>query len=85
MASIRTLGWRSLALVALILLVVRPVSVFVSTLGQWTELARAFVFVVDPPAGDRRCGGQFAVCSEAQNAGHALAGEAARFELMGTF
>jgi len=49
MHAIRILGWRSLALVALIIFVVRPVAVFVSTFGaglNWRE--RAFLSWIHP-------------------------------------
>jgi len=49
MEALRTLGWGSVGLVALIILVVRPVSVFIATLGSglsWPE--RVFLFWIHP-------------------------------------
>ncbi len=82
MAAIQTLGWRSLALVALIILVVRPVSVFVSTFGSglsWQE--RSFLSWIHP-RGIVAAAVSSLFALKLQNAGHPLANEAARFELM---
>ncbi len=49
MEAIRTLGWESVGLLALIILVVRPIAVFVSTLGSglnWRE--RVFLSWIHP-------------------------------------
>jgi len=49
MAALQMLGWRSVAFVALLIVVVRPVSVFVSTFGSglsWQE--RAFLAWIHP-------------------------------------
>jgi len=82
MTAISMLGWRSLALVALIILVVRPVSVFVSTLGSglsWQE--QSFLSWIHP-RGIVAAAVSSLFALKLQNAGHPLADEAARFELM---
>ena len=82
MAAIRMLGWRSLALVVLIIMVVRPVSVFVSTFGgglSWQE--RSFLAWIHP-RGIVAAAVSSLFALKLQTADHPLAAEADRFELM---
>jgi len=82
MATIRMLGWRSLALVALIIVVVRPVSVFVATFGSglsWQE--RSFLSWIHP-RGIVAAAVSSLFALKLQAADHPLAAEADRFELM---
>ncbi|MEM8944282.1 MAG: sodium:proton antiporter [Planctomycetota bacterium] len=84
MQAIRTLGWSSLALVALIILVVRPLSVFVSTLGSglsWQE--RAFLSWIHPRGiVAAAVSSLFALALKNAEPAHPLAAEADRFVLM---
>lgn len=84
MDAIRMLGWSSLALVALIILVVRPVSVFVATLGSglsWQE--RAFLSWIHPRGiVAAAVSSLFALAIKNADPAHPLAGEADRFVLM---
>ncbi len=82
--AIRTLGWSGLGLVALIILVVRPTAVFVSTVGtslSWQE--RAFLAWIHPRGivAAAVCS-LFALAIKNAEPAHALANEADRFELM---
>ena len=82
MAAIRMLGWRSLALVALIILIVRPVSVFVATFGcglSWRE--RAFLSWIHP-RGIVAAAVSSLFALALKEANHPLAAEADRFVLM---
>lgn len=84
MAAIRMLGWSSLALVALIIFVVRPVSVFLATLGSglsWQE--RAFLSWIHPRGiVAAAVSSLFALAIKNADPAHPLAGEADRFVLM---
>lgn len=84
MDAIRMLGWSSLALVALIIFVVRPVSVFLATLGSglsWQE--RAFLSWIHPRGiVAAAVSSLFALAIKNADPAHPLAGEADRFVLM---
>lgn len=84
MESIRMLGWQSLALVAAIILIVRPVSVFVSTFGcglSWNE--RAFLAWIHPRGiVAAAVSSLFALALKDADPVHPLAAEADRFVLM---
>lgn len=84
MQAIQTLGWSSLFLVALIILVVRPLSVFVSTFGAgltWQE--RAFLSWIHPRGiVAAAVSSLFALAIKNADPVHPLAGEADRFVLM---
>ena len=81
-AALETLGWRSVAFVALLILVVRPVSVFVATFGSglnWRE--RVFLGWIHPRGiVAAAVGSLFALALI--DANHPLAPEAERFKLM---
>lgn len=82
MEAISLLGWPSLALVALIILVVRPVSVFVSTLGSdlsWKE--KAFLSWIHP-RGIVAAAVSSLFALKLHSVNHPLAVEADRFVLM---
>ena len=84
MQAVRTLGWSSVALVALIILVVRPVSVFVATFGAgltWQE--RAFLSWIHPRGiVAAAVSSLFALALKNADPVHPLAAEADRFVLM---
>jgi len=82
MAAIQTLGWRSLALVATIILLVRPVSVFVSTLGSGLSWQECSFLSWIHPRGIVAAAVSSLFALKLKNAGHPLAVEADRFELM---
>lgn len=82
MQALRTIGWEGVALVALIVLVVRPVSVFVATFASglsWQE--RVFLSWIHP-RGIVAAAVSSLFALKLQNAGHPLADEADRFVLM---
>ena len=84
MAALNTIGWSGFALVALIILVVRPVSVFVSTFGSglsWQE--RAFLSWIHPRGiVAAAVSSLFALALKNAEPAHPLASEADRFVLM---
>jgi NhaP-type Na+/H+ or K+/H+ antiporter len=87
MEAIRTLGWPSVAFVALIILVVRPVSVFVATFGSalsWQE--RVFLAWIHPRGiVAAAVSSLFALALTNPALNHPLAAEADRFVLMTFF
>ena len=82
MATISMLGWRSLAFVAILILVVRPISVFVATFGaglSWQE--RAFLAWIHPRGIVAAAVSSLFALEIMRETNHPLASEAARFEL----
>ncbi len=81
--AMQTLGWPSIGFVALLILVVRPVSVFVSTFGcglKWQE--RVFLAWIHPRGIVAAAVASLFALNLAQAENHPLAAEANRFVLM---